>query len=222
MLSPAQGYYKQKNLGARTHEIKEGQAVARDAPEKRKEWFLRILQKHPPVFSDWFRERFTSPHNWYQARNAYVRTTAVMSTVGYILGLGDRHGENLLFDSCTGDTVHVDFNCLFNKGETFEFPEVVPFRLTHNMVHAMGPLGVDGPFRKCCEITLRVLQEQMPTLMSVLRPFVYDPLVSWTRMSKNDVRGERTDAQAMANVEHIEKRLKGYVSITDPFLYYHI
>lgn len=29
--------------------------------------------------------------------------------------LGDRHGENILFDSTTGDTVHVDFNCLFEK-----------------------------------------------------------------------------------------------------------
>ena len=38
-----------------------------------------------------------------------------MSMVGYILGLGDRHGENVLYDSTTGDSVHVDFDCLFNK-----------------------------------------------------------------------------------------------------------
>jgi hypothetical protein len=31
------------------------------------------------------------------------------------IGLGDRHGENILFDSTNGDCVHVDFNCLFNK-----------------------------------------------------------------------------------------------------------
>lgn len=29
--------------------------------------------------------------------------------------LGDRHCENILLDSNTGDTVHVDFNCLFEK-----------------------------------------------------------------------------------------------------------
>lgn len=51
----------------------------------------------------------------YLARQSYTRTTAVMSMVGYILGLGDRHGENILFDCESGDTVHVDFNCLFNK-----------------------------------------------------------------------------------------------------------
>ena len=43
-----------------------------------------------------------------------------MSMVGYILGLGDRHGENVLYDSTTGDSVHVDFDCLFNKGQLFE------------------------------------------------------------------------------------------------------
>lgn len=140
-----------------------------------------------------------------------------MSIVGYILGLGDRHGENILFDAANGDIVHVDFNCLFNKGELFEIPEVVPFRLTNNMVHAMGPLGVEGLYRKCCEITLRVLQEQTPTLMSILRPFVYDPLVTWSRNNKTDGHAERTDSQAMTNVQHIEQRLKGYVSIIELF-----
>jgi hypothetical protein len=29
--------------------------------------------------------------------------------------LGDRHLENILMDTNTGDVVHVDFNCLFEK-----------------------------------------------------------------------------------------------------------
>ena len=51
----------------------------------------------------------------YMSRLAYCRTSAVMCMVGYILGLGDRHGENILFDAKCGDCVHVDFNCLFKK-----------------------------------------------------------------------------------------------------------
>jgi len=30
------------------------------------------------------------------------------------------------------------------QGKTFEIPEKVPFRLTHNMVEAMGVNGVEG------------------------------------------------------------------------------
>ena len=29
--------------------------------------------------------------------------------------LGDRHGENILFEEGNGGTFHVDFNCLFDK-----------------------------------------------------------------------------------------------------------
>ena len=32
-----------------------------------------------------------------------------------MVGLGDRHGENILLDAGTADCVHVDFSCLFDK-----------------------------------------------------------------------------------------------------------
>lgn len=58
--------------------------------------------------------------------------------------LGDRHGENTLYDANSGDAVHVDLNCLFEKGRTFEVKERVPFRLTHNQVDGFGITGVEG------------------------------------------------------------------------------
>ena len=61
--------------------------------------------------------------------------------LSYFSSLGDRHGENILLDAKTGAAVHVDFNCLFWKGLTFEKPERVPFRLTPNMIDAMGLTG---------------------------------------------------------------------------------
>ncbi|XP_058118303.1 serine/threonine-protein kinase ATR-like [Anopheles ziemanni] len=216
-------YYKQRGLGIAAKELRNYNYARTDPLTKKRDAFLSILvPRHPPVFGEWFRDCFPNPHNWFQARSSYIKTTAVISMVGYILGLGDRHGENILFDSTNGDTVHVDFNCLFNRGETFQIPEVVPFRLTHNMVHAMGPLGVEGLFRRCCEIVLRILQNQAPTFMSVLKPFVYDPMVSWSKVggvgsvgdvSSRDTNTERTDPQAWLNVQNIEERLKGYVKI---------
>ena len=38
----------------------------------------------------------------------------------FLSRLGDRHCENILLDSNTGDVVHVDFNCLFEKVRTVE------------------------------------------------------------------------------------------------------
>lgn len=92
-----------------------------------------------------------------------------------LCSLGDRHGENILLDSSSGDVVHVDFNCLFYKGLTFDKPEKVPFRLTPQMVDALGPLGYEGTFRQVCEVTMRQLRDNKDTLLSVLETFVYDP-----------------------------------------------
>lgn len=124
--------------------------------------------------------------------------------------LGDRHGENLSFEEGTGGILHVDFNCLFDKvrkpqmpvfatrahntqGQTFEKPEVVPFRLTNNMVDAFGAYGYNGrfarthvwgmateyrdigPFRRTCEITLSLLRQNEDALMTVLETFLHDP-----------------------------------------------
>uniref|UniRef100_A0A182TC53 Serine/threonine-protein kinase ATR n=1 Tax=Anopheles maculatus TaxID=74869 RepID=A0A182TC53_9DIPT len=217
-------YYKQRGLGMTVGELRKFSFERSDPLAKKRQAFESILvPRHPPLFGEWFRDCFPNPNNWFQARSSYIKTTAVISMVGYILGLGDRHGENILFDSTNGDTVHVDFNCLFNRGETFTIPELVPFRLTHNMVHAMGPLGVEGLYRRCCEIVLKILQTHASTFMSVLKPFVYDPMVSWSKVgnanlghgesNNRDSHVERTDPQAMHNVLNIEERLKGYVKI---------
>ncbi len=56
-------------------------------------------------------------------------------------------------DINTGDVVHVDFNCLFEKGKKLETPERVPFRLTQNMLDGLGVTGVEGMAFLMREIT---------------------------------------------------------------------
>ncbi|XP_008156798.2 serine/threonine-protein kinase ATR [Eptesicus fuscus] len=185
--------------------------------EKLKVFQEFLLPRHPPVFHEWFLRTFPDPTLWYSSRSAYCRSTAVMSMVGYILGLGDRHGENILFDSLTGECVHVDFNCLFNKGETFEVPEIVPFRLTHNMVNGMGPMGTEGLFRRACEVTMRLMRDQREPLMSVLKTFLHDPLVEWSKPVKGHSKallnetGEVVNEKAKTHVLDIEQRLQGVI-----------
>lgn len=42
---------------------------------------------------------------WLDRRTTYTRSTAVMSMVGYLLGLGDRHPSNLMLDRYRWDPV---------------------------------------------------------------------------------------------------------------------
>ena len=51
----------------------------------------------------------TNSEEWLERRNKYTRSLAVMSMVGYILGLGDRHPSNLMLDKISGKLLHIDF-----------------------------------------------------------------------------------------------------------------
>lgn len=66
---------------------------------------------------------------WLERRTNYTRSLAVMSMVGYVLGLGDRHPSNLMLDRTNGKIIHVDFGDCFETAMTREkFPEKIPFR----------------------------------------------------------------------------------------------
>ncbi|KAF1842478.1 uncharacterized protein K460DRAFT_346363 [Cucurbitaria berberidis CBS 394.84] len=168
-------FYRQQNVQIDYSEIRMLLTEASSSPSKLSIFTERILGKFQPVLHGWFVETFPEPEAWFAARLRYTRSCAVMSIIGHILGLGDRHGENVLLEQGDGGTFHVDFNCLFDKGLTFEKPELVPFRLTHNMVDAMGPQGVEGPFRKAAELTYKLLRQHEDTLITILETFVHDP-----------------------------------------------
>ncbi|ELU38352.1 phosphatidylinositol 3- and 4-kinase, putative [Rhizoctonia solani AG-1 IA] len=150
-------------------------------------WVKKAIPSVLINLHEYFISYFSEPTAWLSSRLAYTRTTAVMSMVGHILGLGDRHGENLMFDTVNGDLVHVDLNCLFERGKTFEIPETVPFRLTANMVDGFGVTGVEGAFRTACEVTMHLLRDNYGSLISVLDAFVHDPLVEWEDQRRKNV-----------------------------------
>eukprot|EP00842_Homolaphlyctis_polyrhiza_P006138 jgi/Hompol1/6525/HPOL_002279-RA len=117
---------------------------------------------------------------WLERRTNYTRSLAVMSMVGYILGLGDRHPSNLMLDRFTGKVIHIDFGDCFEVAMHREkFPEKIPFRLTRMLINAMEVSGIEGNYRITCENVLRVLRDNKDSLMAVLEAFVYDPLINW-------------------------------------------
>ncbi|KHJ95469.1 hypothetical protein OESDEN_04583 [Oesophagostomum dentatum] len=94
--------------------------------------------------------------------------------------------------------------------------EVVPFRLTRNMVNGFGPTGVEGSFRRSCESTLRVMRENKDTLLTVIQTFVHDPLLEWinteARAQQNKGRGQqKVNAPSTESVQLILKRLEGHI-----------
>ncbi len=142
--------------------------------------YMDITKSLHPVMRHFFFERYKSPDDWFERRQSYTRGTATISILGYVLGLGDRHCNNILLDENNGDPIHIDLGVAFDQGKLLPLPEVVPFRLTRDIVDGMGITGVEGTFRRCCEITLKLLREREEDIIGILDVLRYDPLYSWT------------------------------------------
>ena len=118
--------------------------------------------------------------DWLERRTNYSRSLAVMSIVGYILGLGDRHPSNIMLDRISGKILHIDFGDCFEVAmKRDKFPEKVPFRLTRMLIKALEIGGIEGSFRITCEKVMRVVRENKDSLNVILAAFVHDPLISF-------------------------------------------
>jgi serine-protein kinase ATM len=71
--------------------------------------YNEVCERFPPVFRMHFLQQYTDPTAWFERRQAYTRSVAVSSIVGYIVGIGDRHQSNILLMDSTAEVVHIDF-----------------------------------------------------------------------------------------------------------------
>lgn len=115
---------------------------------KKLEKYAEIYENFKPVFQNFFLENFLQPGVWFERRLKYIKSVATSSIVGYILGIGDRHVQNILVDKDTGEVVHIDFGIAFEQGKILPHAELIPFRLTRDILAPMGICGTNGIFKK--------------------------------------------------------------------------
>jgi ataxia telangiectasia mutated family protein len=161
--------------------------------QTREKEYDEVTKHFKPVFHHFFLENYHEPAEWFQKRLNYTRSVATGSMVGFVLGLGDRHSQNILIDKQSGEIIHIDLGVAFDQGKALPTPEIVPFRLTRDLVDAMGVTGVEGVFRKCCEETLQVLRTHRSRLITIVEVFIHDPLYTWTLSPVSAQRRQRED-----------------------------
>ncbi|KAK4175025.1 putative serine/threonine-protein kinase TEL1 [Triangularia setosa] len=218
-LMPAHEKYYPKDLkGSQCR--KEISAAQTKTTEHRIAVYRKVTEKFHPVMRYFFMEYFPDPDEWFHKRTAYTRTTAAISMLGHVLGLGDRHGHNILLDTKTGEVVHIDLGVAFEMGRVLPVPELVPFRLTRDIVDGMGITKTEGVFRRCCEFTLDALREEAGSIQTVLDSLRFDTLYQWSispvRMAKlqqNARLGEENEGENEENEEGgeggVTKKVKG-------------
>ncbi|KAJ2557560.1 hypothetical protein EV175_001272 [Coemansia sp. RSA 1933] len=168
------------------------------------EVFNNVCKIAPPVFRFFFYEYFYDSQSWFEHREVYTRSAAVSSIAGWVLGIGDRHLQNILMDRSTAEVVHIDLGIAFDLGKLLPIPEMVPFRLTREMIDGMGLLGLQGTFRNTCEMALRVMRVNSRVVITILNVLKVDPLYMWSliplRMDKMNLN--MTDEYVDEVIDH--------------------
>ena len=175
---------------------------------KKREYLQHVLENTPSNdLRLLFWERNENSESWLRYRTNYIRTMAMMSMVGYVLGLGDRHLNNIMIHN-SGNVMHIDFGDCFEVAMAREkFPEKVPFRLTRMLVDAMEACGFQGTFTSICEKVMTTLRKHKDSVTSLLETFAHDPLVTWKLDTLYEIaaqasREHKRGAKHMPVMEH--------------------
>ncbi|KAK9867398.1 hypothetical protein WJX84_001490 [Apatococcus fuscideae] len=117
-------------------------------------------------------------------RSTYMASLASVSICGYIAGSGDRHLGNLLLDVRTGALVPIDFGYSFGTAvQALPVPELMPFRLTRQLVGPLFPHAASSLLKDPCALALAALRAGRQTLLGVMGVFMREPLLDWQRES---------------------------------------
>lgn len=89
------------------------------------------------------------------------------------------------------------------------------------MIDAFGPVGADGIFSDSLKTAMTVLRDNRDTLLSVLEPFVKDPVIDWKKSKGSQRQGShdtgiRDTTQAKLSLKVIDERLRGIYNLRNP------
>ncbi|VDK69084.1 unnamed protein product, partial [Onchocerca ochengi] len=167
------------------------------------ETYEEICKGIHPVFRHFFYDSFPDPLEWFSRIKDYTISLARWSIVGYIVGLGDRHLNNIMIEKETGRLLHIDLGMVFEFGKrNLLIPERVPFRLTREMIDPILIEGVNGKFKNVAVDTLDRLRKNSQVLIGLALVLLNDPLMKY-------LGGEKGSHSATLAICRLHDKLAG-------------
>ncbi|CAH1795603.1 unnamed protein product [Owenia fusiformis] len=122
-----------------------------------------------------FKQMSRSPEAFFTLRSQFMRSYSTMCICQYIMGIGDRHLSNSMVNTATGEVVGIDFGHMFGSATIFlAIPELMPFRLTNQLLSLMMPLRDTGLVEQTMVHTLRALRGNTDLLINTMDVFIHD------------------------------------------------
>ncbi|XP_053322155.1 DNA-dependent protein kinase catalytic subunit [Spea bombifrons] len=124
-----------------------------------------------------------TPEAFVALRSHFARSHALLCISHWILGIGDRHLSNFMINMETGGMVGIDFGHAFGTATQFlPVPELMPFRLTRQIVNLMLPMKETGLFDSVMVHALRAYRTNPDLLISTMDVFIKEPSLDWKNL----------------------------------------
>ncbi|KAK7005038.1 DNA-dependent protein kinase catalytic subunit, partial [Biomphalaria glabrata] len=148
----------------------------------------------------------SSPEAFHVLKSAMIKSHAVICICQYLLGIGDRHLSNFMVDLKTGQLIGIDFGHAFGSATEFlPVPELMPFRLTRQLINLSLPLKVKGQMESTMRHVLRALRADSDLLLRTMDVFVKEPHLDWLNFAERQ-KDESADAEC-ENAWYPEKKI---------------
>ncbi|CAL5373324.1 unnamed protein product [Camellia sinensis] len=184
------------------------------------------------ILSQYMYKTLPSGNHMWAFKKQFAIQLALSSFMSFMLQIGGRSPNKILFAKNTGKIFQTDFHPAYDANGMIEFNEPVPFRLTRNLQAFFSHFGVEGLIvsAMCAAAQAVVSPKQSQHLWHHLAMFFRDELLSWSwrrplgmplapvvgggSMNPVDFKQKVT-----TNVEHVISRINGiapqYVSEED-------
>lgn len=192
------------------------QAGRSESIAARVEAYHDVCQSRVPdtCLSTWVRENMPTATRDFSFRKRVAETLAPESLVSYLLAVGARRPQNIMFSWATGTVHNIHMRGLISTRGVLESDEAVPFRLTRNLLRLLGSFGLEGPFYGAMAAAMQALLDKQELLRLFLDIVVRDELVGWVHLKSENARkgGVAASAKDSGIAQHefqlLESRLK--------------
>ncbi|XP_050478858.1 DNA-dependent protein kinase catalytic subunit-like isoform X2 [Bombus huntii] len=146
-------------------------------------------------------------------RRNFITSYATMCIAHWILGIGDRHLENTLIVIDSGRCLGIDFGLAFDAGVDQRIPELMPFRLTPQILGLLKPFTEKDLLKTIMIHTLQAVRNDQGPILSCMDVFVHEPL-NWTEHVNKALRDSEEDVidvkwVPIRKIEAVTKKLNG-------------
>ncbi|KYN03164.1 DNA-dependent protein kinase catalytic subunit [Cyphomyrmex costatus] len=151
-----------------------------------------------------------SPECFVMLRRNFVTSYATMCVAHWLAGIGDRHLQNTLVHVTTGRCLGIDFGHAFGSSIQIPIPELVPFRLTPQILELLRPFTERNLLATIMTYTMQALRDDQGPILACMDIFVHKPI---QRSNKNyEINDEDIDTDlewSKKNIEIVAKKLNG-------------